>query len=139
MATVQSNRATGISCLIDTDVAIDFLRRRPYARILLDYWAGKGLLAISALTHLEIYRGMKEGEEKATVEFLDGLTSIGVDLPVARRAGVMMKGLIAGGKTACMADAIIAATAIQLGAPLLTNNVERYPFEGVRLIRGTLA
>lgn len=139
MATVQSSRVTGISCLIDTDVAIDFLRRHPYARVLFDYWSGKGLLAVSALTHLEIYRGMKKGEEKTTAAFLDGLTSVSVDLPVARRAGVMIKGLPAGGTTISIVDAIIAATAIQLGAPLLTNNVERYPFEGVRLIRGTLA
>ena len=44
----------GISCLVDTDIAIDFLRRREYALNLLESWAGEGLLAISTLTHLEI-------------------------------------------------------------------------------------
>jgi predicted nucleic acid-binding protein len=139
VATAQSSRVAGVSCLIDTDVAIDFLRRRSYARILLDYWAGKGLLAISSLTHLEIYRGMKTGEEAATAAFLDGLISVSVDIQVARRAGILLRELPAQGTTAGIADAIIAATALQLGAPLLTNNVERYPFTGVRLIRGTLA
>jgi len=55
-ARLQSSRAQGISCLLDTDIAIDFLRRRDYARKLLEKWAAEGLLAISTLTHLEIYR-----------------------------------------------------------------------------------
>jgi predicted nucleic acid-binding protein len=139
MATIQSSRVSGISCLIDTDVAIDFLMRRSYARILIDYWAGKGLLAISSLTHLEIYRGMKAGEEAVTAAFLDGLTCVSIDIPVARRAGILMRELPAPGAMSGIADAIIAATALQLNAPLLTNNVERYPFAGVKLIRGTLA
>src|SRR5512136_1778929 len=70
---LQSSRVKSISCLLDTDIVIDFLRRRDYARKLLENWAGEGLLAISTLTQLEIYRGMKTGEEKATNVFLDGL------------------------------------------------------------------
>jgi len=64
---MQSSQVKGISCLIDTDIAIDYLRRRDYAQKLLDYWAGEGLLAISTLTHLEIYQGMKTSEEGATM------------------------------------------------------------------------
>lgn len=136
---MQSSRLKGISCLIDTDIAIDFLRRRDYARELLDYWAREGLLAISTLTHLEIYQGMRSGEEQATNAFLDGLVSFDVDIPVARRAGLMLKELRAGGVTIGMADAVIAATALQLGTPLLTNNVEHYPFNGLKVIRGLAA
>jgi predicted nucleic acid-binding protein len=33
-------------------------------------------------------------------------------------------------------DAIIAATALQINAPLLTNNVEHYPFPNLKVIRG---
>jgi len=33
---------------------------------LLEDWAGERLLAISTLTHLEIYQGMKSGEERGT-------------------------------------------------------------------------
>ena len=62
---MRSSRVKGISCLVDTDVAIDFLRRREYAQKLLENWAEEGLLAISTLTHLEIYQGMETGEEGA--------------------------------------------------------------------------
>jgi len=133
---VQSSRVKGISCLIDTDIAIDYLRRRDYAQKLLENWAGEGLLAISTLTHLEIYQGMKTGEEGATNAFLDGLISVVVDIPIARQAGIMLGELRSKGMTIGIADAIIAATALQFGTPLLTNNVEHYPFPNLKVIRG---
>lgn len=133
---MQSSQVKGISCLIDTDIAIDYLRRRDYAQKLLEYWAGEGLLAISTLTHLEIYQGMKTGEEGATNAFLDGLISVVVDIPIARRAGSMLGELRSKGVTIGIADAIIAATALHFGAPLLTNNLEHYPFPNLKVIRG---
>jgi predicted nucleic acid-binding protein len=132
---MQSSQVKGISCLIDTDIAIDYLRRRDYAQKLLEYWAGEGLLAISTLTHLEIYQGMKTGEEGATNAFLDGLISVVVDIPIARRAGSMLGELHSKGMTIGIA-AIIAATALHFGAPLLTNNLEHYPFPNLKVIRG---
>ena len=136
---MQSSRAKNIACLVDTDIAIDFLRQRDYARNLLERWAGEGLLAISTLTHLEIYQGMKADEEEATNAFLDGLTSISVDVPISRRAGRIMGALRSKGMSVSTADAIIAATALELGAPLLTNNVEHYPFTDLKVIRGLKA
>ncbi|MCD6567126.1 MAG: PIN domain-containing protein [Dehalococcoidia bacterium] len=125
-----------ISCLVDTDIAIDFLRRRDYAHKLLEDWSEKGLLAISTLTHLEIYQGMKAGEERPTSSFLDGFVSLAVDIPIARRAGTMQGELRSKGMTIGIADAIIAATALQFGTPLLTNNIKHYPFPDLKIIRG---
>jgi len=133
---VQSSRVKGISCLVDTDISIDFLRRREYAQKLLETWAGEGLLAISTITHLEIYQGMKAGEEIATNAFLDGLVSVTVDILIARRAGTMLGELRSKGITIGIADAIIAATALQFDAPLLTNNIEHYPFPTLKVIKG---
>ncbi|MFC1953259.1 PIN domain-containing protein [Chloroflexota bacterium] len=133
---MQSSRVKGISCILDTDIAIDFLRRREYAQKLLKSWAGEGLMAMSTLTHLEIYQGMKTGEEGLTNAFLDGLISVAVDIPIARRAGIMLRGLRSKGMTIGIADAIIAATALQFGAPLLTNNIEHYPFSDLKVIKG---
>ncbi|ADJ26845.1 PilT protein domain protein [Dehalogenimonas lykanthroporepellens BL-DC-9] len=133
---MPGSRVKGISCIVDTDIAIDFLRKRQYARQLLNRWADEGLLAVSALTHLEIYQGMKPGEEVNTDAFLDGLISLPVDIPVARQAGAMLGVLRSKGITIGMADAIIAATALLLGVPLLTNNVDHYPFSGLKVIRG---
>jgi len=79
---------------------------------------------------------MKAGEEKATNAFLDGLVSVVVDVPIARRAGTMLGELRSKGMTVGIADAIIAAAALQLGVPLLTNNVEHYPFIDLKVIGG---
>ena len=133
---MPSSRLQGVSCVVDTDVAIDFLRKREYAQKLLGHWAEEGLLAISTLTHLEIYQGMKAGEERATSAFLDGLISVPVDVPIARRAGSTLGELRSKGVTVGIADAIIAATALQLNTPLLTNNVEHYPFKELKVVRG---
>jgi len=135
-AAVEGSQARGICCLVDSDIAIDFLRQRDYAWELLEHWAGEGLLAISTVTHLEIYHGMKAGEEEATDAFLDGLLSIPVDVSIARRAGTVLRNLRSKGMTVGIADAIIAATTLGLGVPLLTNNVEHYPFPNLKVIRG---
>jgi len=79
---------------------------------------------------------MKTGEEGATNAFLDGLISVVVDIPIARHAGIMLGELRSKGTTIGIADAIVAATALHLGAPLLTNNVEHYPFSNLKVIRG---
>jgi predicted nucleic acid-binding protein len=133
---VADSQPIGISCLVDSDVAIDFLRQRDYAKELLGRWTGEGLLAISTVTHLEIYQGMKAGEEEATNAFLNGLLSIPVDVPIARRAGTLLRNLRSTGMTIGIADTIIAATTLELGVPLLTNNVEHYPFPNLKVIRG---
>lgn len=133
---MQINHAASISCILDTDIVIDFLRQRDYARKLLQTWAGKGLLAISTLTHLEVYHGMKSREQKATDVFLDGLIPIPVDVPIARRAGRILQDLRSRGQTPGIGDAIIAATALQVSVPLLTNNIEHFPVTGLNVIRG---
>lgn len=133
---MQSSPVRSISCIIDTDVVIDFLRSRDYARRLLENWAGKGLLGISVLTHLEIYQGMKSGEERATNAFLDGCVSFSVDHLIARQAGIMLRDVRSRGITIGMADAIIAATALRFDVPLLTNDIEHYPFSTLKVIRG---
>ncbi len=133
---MPGNRTRGVSCLVDTDIVIDFLRKRNYALELLEHWAEQGLLSVSALTHLEIYQGMKTGEEPATNAFLDGLVSVVVDIRIARQAGALLGKLRSRGKTIGIADAIIAATAFELEVPLLTNNTEHYPFPDLKVIKG---
>jgi predicted nucleic acid-binding protein len=79
---------------------------------------------------------MRAGEEEATNAFLDGLVSVAVDVPIARRAGAVLGELRSKGVIVGIADAIIGATALQLNAPLLTNNVGHYPFADLKVLRG---
>jgi len=79
---------------------------------------------------------MKSGEEKATNIFLDGLISVAVDVPIARRAGRILGELRSKGVTIDIGDAIIAATALHVSAPLLTNDVEHYHFTDLKVVQG---
>ena len=134
---MQSNPVENIVCLVDSDIAIDFLRKREYARKLFEHWVNEGLLAISTITHLEIYQGMKPDEEIRTNIFLDGFITVSVDIYISRLAGRMLGKLRSRGITVGIADAIIGATALTLGAPLLTNNIDHYPFDDLNVIQGS--
>ncbi len=133
---MRAGEFQGVSCLLDSDIVIDYLRGHEYAEELLDRWSRQGLLAVSTLTHLEIYLGMRPAEEQETQAFLDGLTSMPVDVSIARKAGTLLGHLRLKGITVGIVDAIIGATALALAVPLLTNNTEHYPFPGLRVIKG---
>jgi predicted nucleic acid-binding protein len=120
-----------VSCLVDTDVCIDFLREREYAKTLLGKWLAKGLLSVSAVTHLEIYAGMRKGEEKATGAFLDLMVTMPVDEMIARSAGDIIRHLKSRGITMSPSDSIIAASALIMNVPLITNNISDYPVSAI--------
>jgi predicted nucleic acid-binding protein len=120
-----------ISCLVDTDVCIDYLREREYARKLFRRWMEKGLLSVSAITHLEIYAGMRKGEENATGEFLDNMVTIPVDEDIACSAGNIISHLKSKGLTMSPMDSIIAASALFVNVPLITNNISDYPIPAI--------
>ena len=124
------------SCLLDTDIVIDYLRGYQYARELLYRFSLEGPLAVSVITHLEIYQGMRSGEEEKTITFLDGLASVPVDASLARKAGELLRSPEVKGLAIGPADAIIGATALSLNIPLLTNNVTHYPFPELRVVKG---
>jgi len=120
-----------VSCLVDTDVCIDFLREREYARTLLRKWLAKGLLSISAITQLEIYAGIRKGEASATGAFLDLMVTMPVDEMIARSAGDIIRHLKSKDMTMSPSDSIIAASALFANVPLITNNVSDYPVSAI--------
>ena len=122
--------------MFDTNIVIDVLRKRAYARDLLEKWTARGFVAISTLTQLEIYQGIRPGEEAATGIFLDGLISIPVDVPIARQAGVLIQEQRVQRMTSHITDAIIAATALQKSVPLVTNNVRHFSFPNLNVVEG---
>ncbi|MBN1376523.1 MAG: PIN domain-containing protein [Dehalococcoidia bacterium] len=129
-----------VSCLVDTDVCIDFLRKKEYARKLLHGWLSRGLLSVSAITHLEIYAGILRSEEQATGVFLDSMVTMPVDKDIARSAGNIIRHLKSRGLTISPSDAIIAASALYSNVPLVTNNISDYPvseISGLIVIKGT--
>jgi len=113
--------------LLDTSILIRYLRRVPGYRDMLRSMGVEGWLYISAVTRLEIVRGMRESERQATFALLDSLETIQMTSEVADLAGELIrlwrpKGVILGD-----ADAVIAASALKHGLALVTTNARHFP------------
>jgi predicted nucleic acid-binding protein len=114
--------------LLDTTVLLDVLRARRNRRSLLaELVAGGHLLATAAIDVGEVYAGMRVGEEKRTEAFLSSLDCYPITAAIARRAGSLKSAWAQKGKTLSLADMIVAATALEHGLALMTDNRKDFP------------
>lgn len=114
-----------MTVLFDTSVVIDILRAAEpalaYARTL------DSPPACSEITRVEVVRGLRSGERRATERLLASLTWIPVDEAIARRAGELGRKFRRSHQGLATADLIIAATAAEFGLDLATMNVRHFP------------
>jgi len=121
------------SALIDTDIAIDYLRGKEKVKeIIEELWDG-GKAYLSAISVYELSCGMREGEEEMTEAFVEGCEVVEVNRPIAQEAGRLYREYRRKGVTVSPGDYIIAATAIILSVPIISNNKRHYPFEGLEV------
>ena len=121
--------------LLDTDILIDFLRGRGEACVLLSqYEAGAEPPVISVVSVTELWAGMRRGEESATGALLSALRKIPISEDIALAAGEMLRTYRRSHGTE-LGDALIAATAVNIGATLITRNVRHYPMPTVTVLR----
>jgi predicted nucleic acid-binding protein len=116
--------------VLDTSVLIDVLRGWEPAT---GWFAGlEGVPGCSEVTRVEILRGMRSHERDLSERILGGLEWTPVDERVSRRAGELGRAYRASHPGLGVADLLIAATAVELGAPVATRNVRHFPmFEGL--------
>ncbi len=132
----QSRHNSRIICLLDTSVVIDFLRKRDNTVKIVSSWQERGFVGVSVLTVCEVYQGINIEEEKPTQMFLEGLAVIELDREVALGAGKMLYQLRRRGRPAPTVDGLIAATALTLDVPLITNDAAHYVFPGLTVVAG---
>lgn len=116
-----------MTVLVDTSVLIDYLRGHQGAADLLEQERAAAPLHASEMTRLEILAGMRTAEEDATRSLLSTLVWHPVDAEVAEEAGSLGRSWLPSHHTIDSADLTIAATAIRIGARLLTRNVRHFP------------
>lgn len=121
-----------MSALVDTSVLIDVLRGDANAGAVLRDARMVGPLHASEVTRLEVLAGMRPKEETATRALLAILDWYPLDARVAEVAGELGRHWLPGNRGIDSADLTIAATAVIVGAPLLTRNVKHFPmFQGL--------
>jgi predicted nucleic acid-binding protein len=120
--------------VLDTTVLIDALRNRNQRRALLASLVVSGQeLATSTICIAEIYGGLRPGEDQATRAFLSGLDMIPVSAVIAERAGELKATFRRQGQTRSITDMIVAATALENGLPVATDNRKDFQVPGLSL------
>jgi len=114
-----------VTVLLDTSVVIDILRGAApaiaYARSLPEP------PACSEITRVEVVRGIRSGERRATERLFGALRWVAIDEPIARRAGELGRRFRRSHQGLATADLVIAATVQELGFELATLNVRHFP------------
>ena len=114
--------------LLDTTVLIDVLRSRNKRRPLLAAMVTGGhILATAAINIAEVYAGMRPGEKGNTEAFIASLDCYPMTGAIARRAGSLKSAHARKGQTLSLADMLVAATALEHGLWLMTDNRKDYP------------
>lgn len=113
--------------IIDTDVAIDYLRGNQDARDLtFSLWDHDGAY-LSILSVYELYAGMKENEKEDTENFIDACNIEHLTVEIAKKAGELYRKYRGQGITLTALDCLINATAITKGHKIATGNKGHYP------------
>lgn len=113
--------------IVDTDVAIDYLRGLAYAKeLMLRLW-NKNAAYLSVLSVYELYAGMQEKEAEDTDNFIGACTVELVTVEIARTAGDVHKRYRKEGITLTSIDCLVTATAAVRGHKIATRNRSHYP------------
>jgi predicted nucleic acid-binding protein len=125
LATHPQAGATMRELLIDTDVLIWHLRGYPKAAAALDK---AGSFAISSVSYMELLQGMRgKAELLAVKKMLQQRNAVMLEVTAtsSQRAVTLMEGLTSANGLG-MADALIAATALENGLAILTGNTKHF-------------
>ena len=124
--------------LVDTDVLIWHLRGNPQAARWLDRLQP---LTISSVSYLEVLQGMRNKAELVAVQKMLQQRKANVQPitePITRQATELMEAMTLSHGLQ-MGDALIAATALEHGLPVLTGNVKHFAAIPGLIIEGFVA
>lgn len=121
--------------LVDSNVYIDLLNARKDAVEVLYRWAGLRNLVVCGMVRVEVLRGIKSLKLLTKLSaFMDVMCNVPSDNRLWSEATDLAwrldrKGIVIPGK-----DAVIAASAMRLGAAVLTSDAHFRRIEGLRVI-----
>ena len=120
--------------LLDTSVIIDLINGRRDRRSFIRNMLRSGdTLGCCTINVIEIYTGMRSGEEPITREYIDSFFYYDVTRAVAERAGSLRFEWKQKGHSLSLADATIATVALSHDLSLLTDNRKHFPMPDLKL------
>jgi tRNA(fMet)-specific endonuclease VapC len=117
--------------LVDTDILSSVMRKEPraYAKAH-EYLAIHGELTISMMTRYEILRGLMAKQAVVQLSAFDRFCGANIVLPLTEKIIIRAAGIYGelhrGGALIGDGDILIAATALESGLSLVTNNTDHF-------------
>jgi predicted nucleic acid-binding protein len=122
--------------LVDTTVLIDASRHRePALSWLQDAIQRPDEVGVCAVIVAEFFAGLRPDERSRWETFIDALTYWDTTRDMAQQAGIYRYHYARRGRVINTADAVIAVTAVSVGATLVTDNVKDFPMPGLELVQ----
>jgi len=121
--------------LLDTTALIDFSRgREPAVSWIRAMLADRHELGVCDVNVAEFYSGLPVGASPAVDEFLQALTYWDISRAAAARAGTDRYSYARRGQQLSTTDVLVAASARERGAVLVTANVKDYPMTDLEVL-----
>ena len=119
--------------LIDTDVLVDHLRGVDKAyRFMQEIESRESTIFYSVISKAEIYSGIMPEEEESAASLFEAMEEVPIDGPTAEDAGRYRKAFLPSHRL-LLPDALIAASAKNVGAILVTLNKKHYPMTDIEI------
>lgn len=120
--------------LIDTDILIDHFHGNRSALDSIGQWLLEGEeLAVSVVTLTELMGGMRLGEEEKTERLLALFSILPINEAIGRRAAIYLRQFRRSHRLE-LGDGLIAATAAEYSAVVITRNVKHYPMTDIKIV-----
>jgi tRNA(fMet)-specific endonuclease VapC len=120
--------------LLDADAVIDYLKNVGESIALIRQLHGRGDLCSCNVVLAEVYSGLHPRDRARARRFLDALRFLPTSPTAARQAGEWRYEYARRGRALSTTDALIAATAHEHAASLVTGNTSHYPMSELSLI-----
>jgi hypothetical protein len=109
--------------VLDTSILIEILRSNPRVQSGIDALLDRGYsIATSTACVAELYGGLRRGEEAGTSQLIANLDCLPLTFEIAKRAGDIKAARSKAGRTHGIVDMMIAATALEFGYSVATEN-----------------
>ena len=118
--------------LLDTSILIELLRSNANVQRCIDTFLDNGyIIATSAVCVAELYAGLRSGEEHPTDQLVATLDCLPLTSHIARQAGEIKAARSKVGRTHGIIDMMIAATALEAGYSVATENKRDFDLPGL--------